>query len=430
MFSSSLGGRDAAPASVYRHALVPALIQILTPLGTGYGWSPLTLALGAVLMSLDPGPTLAQRFESVLAVLDRALPRRRKTGRTYQGFVKALSRHGEAIIGLLTPHLRALTIHAAGAEASIGRWTPIGVDGSKFDAPRTVANEELGLAGKDKSGPQMVLLLLVHLGAMLPWGWAVGNAQDSERMLLRRTLDELPANTLLVADAGFTGFELLSELRARGMSFLIRVGRGVRLLRELGYYRREGKHTVYLWPDSKRTCAPLVLRLVVVGRAYLITDVTDPRQLSRSMASEFYRRRWGLEVAFRSLKQTLERRKMRSCVPTNARIELAFAVIGMWVLMLLGAKAIRSRGHGPRRLSVASTLATVRHAMHTDPSQRTLWGRLRRCTMEKSSRRSHKAAYRWPNKKNPPQPGPPSITTATDSQVSTARRLRTQRAAA
>ena len=71
------------------------------------------LALAAVLMSLDAGPTLAQRFESALMVLDRALPRRRRTGRTFQGFVKALMQRSGTLMGVLIPRLREQTARAA-----------------------------------------------------------------------------------------------------------------------------------------------------------------------------------------------------------------------------------------------------------------------------------------------------------------------------
>lgn len=430
MFKASPGGGVAAPTSLYRHALVRLIIPLLGPLDARRGWCPLVLALAAILMSLDAAPTLAQRFESALGVLDRALPRRRRTGRTYQGFVKALTHRSDRLTDALTRRLRTLTIDAAGRDLRIGRWTPIGVDGSKFDAPRTIANEALGLAGKDKCGPQMVLLFLVHLGAMLPWGWAIGGARDSERALLGRVLDDLPAGTLLVADAGFTGYEFLSALQARGVSFLVRVGRGVRLLRELGCYAREGRHTVYLWPDSHRDRPPLRLRLVRVGSVYLVTDVTDPRALSARAASELYRRRWGLELTFRALKQTLERRTVRSCAPARARLELAWSVLGLWMLMLLGARAIRAAGHGPRRLSVAATLATVRRALHGDMSGARLGRRLRRCTLEPGRGPTRKAAYRWPHKKNPLPPGPPIIATATRAQVALARSVAARSAAA
>ncbi len=430
MFSASLGGRDAARVRVYRHGLVRLIIDLLGPLEGDGGWSPLALTLAALLMTWDAAPTLVQRLESVRSVLAAALPRRRRTPRTYQGFVKAITRCSDGLVDLLIPRLRTRTIAVAGKFWTIGRWVPIGVDGSKFDAPRTIANGALGAGGRCKSGPQMNLLLLVHLGVMLPWGWAIGKASDSERTLLRSVMDQFPTGTLLVADAGFVGFDLLSTLRSRGVSFLIRVGGDARLLRNLGYYRREGKHTVYLWPNAMHDREPLVLRLIRVGSVHLVTDAIDPRELSRSMASELYRRRWGLEVAFRSLKQTLQRRKVRSCTPTHARIELAWVVLGLWTLTLLGVAAIRAAGHAPPRLSAALTLASVRHAMHSMLGPRAVQGRLRRCLIDDRPRRASKAAYRWPHKRDHAPPGPPHITTATRSQVLAAKEFRTLNRAA
>lgn len=423
MFRSSVGGRDAAPR-VYRHTLVSFITPLLGRLAGGAGWCATSLALAAVLMSWDAGPTLAQRFESALAVLDTALPRRRRTGRTYQGFVKALTSHGAALLRVLVPHLRTLTRKAAGKSWKMGEFVPLGADGSKFDAPRTIANEALGFAGKDKCGPQVMTLLLVHLGCLLPWAWAKAGVLTAERTLLRSLLKVLPDHTLLVMDAGFTGFDLLTTLRERGVSFLVRVGSGVRLLQGLGSYRREGKHTVYLWPDSQQDRPPLVLRLIQVGSVYLITDVTDPRRLSRKMAQELYRRRWGLEVAFRTMKQTLERRKVRCGTARHALAELDWAVLGLWVLGLLGVHALHRAGVHPRRLSFAAALSAVRHAARVNPSDRRLSGRLRHAVIDGYKRRGGKAAYRYPHKKNQRPPGPPGITRASRAQVAAAKQTR------
>lgn len=419
MFRASIGGRDAAH-EVYRHSLVRVLTPLLAPLRAGAGWSALSLALGAILMSWDAAPTLAQRFESARAVLDAALPRRRRTGRTYQGFVKALSLGSFAALRLLVPHLRERTTRAAGASWRVGAFVPIGVDGSKFDAPRTIANEDLGFAGRDKSGPQMMAVLLVHLGVMLPWAWARAGARTAERTLLRSMLDALPDATLLVADAGFTGFELLGDLRARGVHFLIRVGRGVSLLSD----PTRRRDLVHLWPDKFRARPPLTLRLIRVADAYLLTDVLDPRLLSKAAARELYRRRWGLEVAFRTLKQTLEHRKMRSGTPRHALAELDWAMVGLWTLGLIGADVLRAARIHPRRLSFASALSTLRHAARANPSSRALRGRLKRSVVDTYRRTGEKHAYRWPHKKNPPRPGAPRITTATREQVRIAAALR------
>jgi len=429
MFSaSSSGGNAARPRSgrrleVYRHSLIRLAIPLLAPLSAGAGWSPLSLALGAILMSWDPSPTLAQRFESARAALDAALPRRRRVGRTYQGFVKALTGRSPAILEKTAAHLRTLTRRAAGQQWRLGEFVPIGVDGSRFDAPRTIANEPLGFAGKDRCSPQMTTLLLVHLGSMLPWAWTLGGARRSERDMLRSMLDLLPERPLIVADAGFTGYDALTELHGRGIGFLIRVGSGVRLLRRLGRWTREGKSVVYLWPKSQRSKPPLTLRLIRVGDVHLVTNVTDPRRLSRAAAPELYRRRWGVEVAFRSLKQTLERRKVRSGSAQRARVELNWAITGLWALALTGVRAIAGAGHGPRRLSLAAALAAVRAARAGAVSGDGLRRRLRRAVLDRYERRSAKKSYQWPHKKHPRPPGAPSITTATPAQVQRARTL-------
>jgi Transposase DDE domain len=425
MFRPSIGGRDAA-LRVYRHALVRVMIPLWPALDAGIGWSALALCLCSVLMSWDAAPTLAQRFESALAVLDAALPRRRRVPRTYQGFIKALSTRGRSLPARLGAHLRTLTRRAAGRAWRIGEFIPIGVDGSKFDAPRTIGNEPLGFAGKDKCGPQMMALLLVHLGSMLPWAFKVGPARVAERTLLRSMQGLLPPGTLLVADAGFTGFDLISGLLARGVHVLIRVGRGARLLTDLGYAQREGKSTVYLWPDQKQDRPPLVLRLIRVGDVYLVTSVTDPRRLSNKAAAELYRRRWGLEVAFRSLKQTLQRRKVRSGTASHARAELDWAALGLWMLALIGAHAVGD----PRGLSPAAALSAVRAARHTPGSDRKLRARLRRAVRDRYRRTGPKKAWRWPHKKHPPAPGAPRLTRATTAQVLRAKALRTPSQAA
>lgn len=422
MYQASIGGGVAA-STVYRHALVRLISGVLGPLAQGTGWSPAAVAIAGVLMSWDPAPTLGQRFESALDALDAALPRRRRVGRTYQGLVKALARRGGALLADLAPRLRACTREAAGAGWRIGAFVVIGVDGSRFDAPRTIANEALGFAGRAKCSPQMMAVLLVHLGSMLPWDFGIGGARESERSILRRLVGRLPEDALLVADAGYTGFDLLSELRASGVSFLIRVGRGARLLTELGDHRREGKNIVYLWPDAARDRPPLRLRLIQVGGVYLITDVTDPRRLSKRLASELYRRRWGLEVAFRSLKQTLERRKVRSCAAPNAMRELAWSIVGLWTLTLVGVRAIRTAGHAPDRLSVAAALRAVRSA-RAAAREAVLRRRLRAAVRDAYRRRAPKKAYDRARKKTQAPPGPPVVRPATAAQVADAAELR------
>jgi len=171
----------------------------------------------------------------------------------------------------------------------------------------------------------MWLTLIWHIGQRLPWCWKIGPSYSSERAHLLELLAEqkFPEFTLFCGDAGFVGYDFWSTIAA-DHHFLVRVGSNVRLLKNLGYVReREG--IVYCWPDAamKKLQPPLVLRLLHFqssrGDVYLVTNVLEEKKLTEQQASEIYRRRWGIEVHFRSVKQTFGRSKLRSRHPSVPR---------------------------------------------------------------------------------------------------------------
>ena len=55
---------------------------------------------------------------------------------------------------------------------------------------------------------------------------------------------------------------------------------------------------------------PLVLRLIVIHNGkhpvYLVTSVLDQKELSERDVAKAYSLRWGIEVYYRHVKQTLE----------------------------------------------------------------------------------------------------------------------------
>jgi hypothetical protein len=228
----------------------------------------------------------------------------------------------------------------------------------------------------------------------------------------------LPAGALLLADAGFTGYELLTELIAGGRSFVIRAGAHVPLLTKLGFAVKEHDGIVYLWPRAKRHREPLILRLVVVddGRrgVYLLTNVMEETRLSDRQVAQMYRLRWGIEVFYRSLKQTLEKRKMLSASPNHAAVELDWAIAGLWMLGLLTTERLGGRHVSPTGWSVAASLRVVRRVMSGRGSRadaRDLRA-LSRATKDRYRRRGSKTARDWPAKKKQQPPGPPVIRVA------------------
>lgn len=398
-------------------------------------WTQRLLVVCAVLLAWDPSGTLTDRFAAARACLVSMYPGRRRPGGTYEGFIAALARSSDALLAVVAGHLRRSVreaAEAAGACWEVCGWVVFGADGSKVDCPMTVANEEsIGCSSRKKSWPQMLLTVLFHAGTGLPWAFARGGARSSERSHLLQMLDTLPARALLLADAGFTGYDLLKAVLGGGRSFVIRVGSNVRLLTKLGYAVREFDGLVYLWPDAKRAkgLEPLVLRLVTLtdGRnrtIHLLTDVLDAGRLSDAAAVEMYKLRWGAELLFRSLKQTLGRRKLLSDSPDHARVELDWAVVGLWLLGLMNAHAA---GASARR-STASALRAARSAMAGRGGSP--WRALSRAVLDDYRRRRLKKARHWPHKKRDKPPGDPKARTATAEEVMLAMELKQRRPAA
>ena len=111
---------------------------------------------------------------------------------------------------------------------------------------------------------------------------------------------DLPAEALVVADAGFVRYALCLRLLRHGRHFRLRVGGNITLLKGLGSYHEERDGRVYLGPQKHRRCRPLVLRLIVLPHGQqdvsLLTDVLDPAQLTDEEAATLFGMRWGEEV--------------------------------------------------------------------------------------------------------------------------------------
>lgn len=398
-------------------------------------WSSESLVYVGLLMILSSGATLADRFFNARECLVEIFPQRRRPGRSYQGFVKAWRRLMPWLPDMLRKHLGACHQAAAGRCDQRWGWNAFAADGSRVEVPRTAANEEaFGRAGRKKTGPQLFVTTLYHMGTGLPWDWIVGRGTESERDHLRTMLASLPAGSLLVADAGFTGFDLMREIVGQGHSFLIRVGANVSLLKALGVEVEEDGDVVWLWPSGKREQSPLKLRLIrlrqrVTGSSAemcLLTNVFDRPRLSDETAAAFYRMRWGVELFYRAYKQTLEQRKLRSHSPRQAKWELQMGMSALLLLGLMSVDGIIAAGKDPLSWSVAGALRTVRNAMHTSRRWRRR-GDLRQLLSaamgDGYARKASKRARDWPHKKREKPPGTPKIRPATMSERLVAKGL-------
>lgn len=432
---------------VYRHPLTEAMLDLLGRLldtsprrgkrGHKLLWTNLVLCFCAILMSWDPCPSLTGRFASARDCLSRLLPRR-KSGVSYQGFIKALMRQG-TLHQHVAKRLREATQQMARAGGCWLRegWCAFAADSSKFNCPRTADNEKaFGCASKKGKGqgvPQQLLTVLWHMGTGLPWAWETGIARSSERKHLLSMLPLLPLLALLVADAGFVGYGLLSAILQSRRQFLIRIGSNVALISKLGFYQ-EKDDTVYLWPayDRRKNARlrnqpPLVLRLIRIQQpgkktVYLLSSVRDASALSQESAQMLYQLRWGVEVFFRSLKQTLMHRKLASDAPAQARLELHWAVVGVWVLGLLGVGPVVQAGKDPLSFSVALALKILRQAARSPAAGcGDFAAQLADAVKDGYTRHRPKHSRNWPRRKRSKPPGKPRLRRATQAEVKMAQ---------
>jgi IS4 transposase len=387
----------------------------------------------AVLMAWDEGQTLHDRWQHAQEIACALHPHWRQ-GYAFSAFAEACVRWTPELFPAVTRRFQRQMEQSAGAHWRRKGWCVLAVDGSRLEAPHTLANEEeLGCAGREKTGPQVFLTTLWHVGLGVPWDMRVGPGTDSERRHLDDLVAGLPNETLLLADAGFVSYGLCRRLQDAGHAFLLRVGGNITLLRELGYHTEERKGTVYLWPQNQRNQPPLVLRLITLVKGkqtiYLLTNL-NRRQLADSEAAVLYAQRWGIEVFYRSYKQTLERRKLLSRTPATCLVEAQATFLGLWLLGLMTVVQQMKRRLDPQGWSVAQARNAVRQA--TRSVLRGISGGMRfmaelsAARIDSYARHRPKTARNYPRKKREKPPGPPKIRAATWPEKQRAQRLRKQ----
>ena len=421
----------------YRGARRLASLQLLPArrlplLGGGGGggklrWTDLLLALCAILMTWSSAATLKDRFDAARRCLLRWYPGRRRPGTAYEGFIAALRRRSGRLIRWISQHYRLHVQRLAERRGCwrVAGWLAFGVDSTKHDAPMTAANEKtLGTASKKKSWPQLLLTSVFHLGSGLPWSFLRGRARSSERRHLLGLLNTLPPDALLLADAGFVGYDFWGRIIDSGRSFLIRVGSNVRLIEGV-HLQSKGNGIVWVWPDKqqKKRSRPLVLRLITLTDSrnrtmYLLSNVLQSKNLDDAAAVKLYGLRWGVELMFRSLKQTLSRRKLLSDSPRNAKVELSWAMVGLWTLVLIKTERCAAL---PQNQGVAAVLRALRRAM--EGVNLDLANVLTRLQADTYQRTGSKKARHWPHKKRDKPPGKPKARNVTEAELALAEEL-------
>jgi hypothetical protein len=419
-------------------------------------WMPEQLCLQALIWSWQDTRNVTDAFEQTGEICEELGVK--NIANTYTAFMNALDGYAAIFRPRLHQHFQALAEESAGRFWRDDDWVLMGFDGSRVTTPRTVSNEKAFCAPNYGAGktakyrkkktkgmrrrknekskpqpqaPQVWITMMWHMGIRLPWTWRLGPSNSSERGHVMEMLEqeEFPENTLFCGDAGFVGYPLWNAIVDAKRDFLVRVGANVSLLSETADVKRQGGGIVLCWPKGKMNSGakPLRLRLVQVKigktKMWMLTSVLDRKKLPKKKIVRYYKMRWGVEVEFRGLKQTNDKRNLRCRSSNRVYVELDWSIHAMAFAELIALREQVSNEQESQReneasydtkdRSLANTMRALRKCMrnlnkYVAPSQGLLYELTCAVVQKYNNRTDKKARYRPKNPDKKPL-GEPTI---------------------
>jgi len=462
-----------------------ALLGWLIPLSTLFTkdrfhgnikWSPEQLAQQAMIWAWQDTKSVTDAFEMTLEVCEDL--NIKNGAKTYTTFVNALDRYRETFSRRLREQFQALAKEVAGPFWRDRGWLLMGFDGSRATTPRTVSNEKEFCASNYGSGktakyrkkktkgmrrrknkrskpqpqaPQTWITMMWHMSLRLPWTWRLGPSNSSERGHVMEILkqERFPENTLFCGDAGFVGYDFWKAILTAEGNFLVRVGGNVNLLSEQADIKRLGGGIVLCWPKGKMNSGaePLRLRLVKVRigetTMWILTSVLDRKKLPNRKIIKYYKMRWGVEVEFRGLKQTIDKRNLRCRNSDRVYVELDWSIRAMAFAELVALREQISneteshtqpeQAYDTKDRSLANTVRALRKCMrtlnkHPDPRS-DLLSLLSMALVQKYNNRTNKKARYHPKNPDKKPLGEPEIRKLSRNEREQLRKLNRRLAA-
>jgi hypothetical protein len=231
----------------------------------------------------------------------------------------------------------------------------------------------------------------------------------------------LPKLALIIADAGYVGYEVTRALIDAKVWFLIRMSCNATLFTEDGQtVETWTEGIVYFWPvrNRRRKDAPIRGRLIrVVSRerkhaVWLLTNIEDPNRLSVELASRLYRWRWESEGFFRTYKRTLKKLKLESRTIQVLHRELEASMLATQLLLCQGALAMPATvvGSKPIQCSLRRVLLAIRSEFAREQFRDDFSDRLSKACRDTRARTSAKERkLEFPGRRRYKPPEPPVI---------------------
>ena len=391
-------------------------------------WDLYPLLYILLLTTYCSGDSLPEKFEAARGFYVVCCTKRKRPGKTFSGFEKAVTKLPMPILGALAAGIRQRMEAAFSTRWKVGGFVPLGCDGTRQTCPRTAELERyLGTGGKEGASPTIWNTTIVHLTLGIPfcWRWGKGG-KASERSHLLSMLRYLPAAALIVADAGYVGYELMAAMIKANTFFLIRMS-------SMGTFYTENEEPLekfregiaYYWPKTQQDAGkpPLRGRLLRIhsvrhkADVWLFTNVEQSR-LPLETAALCYRWRWENEGFFRTYKRTLKKVTLMSRTVRSVHREAEASMIATQLLLCQGALAMPAPRNNslPAMCSPRGVLREVRREIAGQKPAAPFSDRIARAQRERRPRSSAKEKRQWPRRKPHLPPHPPLLLRLTEEQ--------------
>jgi hypothetical protein len=374
------------------------------------------------------GDSLPEKFEAAKSFYVVCCPKRKRPGASFTGFEKAIAKLPMPILRALAAGIRGRIEAIFARQWMVGGFIPLGCDGTRQACPRTEELERhMGTSSKEGSPPMLWNTSIVHLILGFPFCWRLGKGgKASERSHLLFMLRLLPVAALIVADAGYVGYDVVAAMLEK-TSFLIRMSSMATFYTEAHEPLEEFREgIVYYWPKTQENEGkpPIRGRLMRIHSVlhkvdvWLFTNVEDPQRLPLETAATFYRWRWENEGFFRTYKRTLKKVTLMSRTVAQVHREAEASMIATQLLLCQGALAMPAPKNGGLAVmcSPRGVLLEIRREILGRRGKEPFEERIARAQREQRERTSAKQKREWPRRKPHTPPHPPLLLKLSDKQ--------------
>lgn len=191
----------------------------------------------------------------------------------------------------------------------------------------------------------------------------------SEHTLLRSLLPNFHRGDMLIGDALYGSYFILSECLRRGIDILFEQNGARKLRTDFRKGQRLGRedHLIWLKKPAQRPYwmseeqyhsepDELMIRELRVKDKVLITTIKDPAQMTRNELKALYKSRWSVELDIRNIKTTLGMETLSCKTPEMAEKEMWVYLLAYNLIRLIMAQSAKLANILPRSLSFKHTL--------------------------------------------------------------------------